>query len=337
MLLFLGLSRADPTSYFSAERERFTEIIVAGFPLLLAVFWIERPVRFGLCLGAVLLTTALYDEAERQGRSYGGILQQGRSFYTTYRVEKMTPYHRLLHGTTLHGLQDRDAEQRFEALSYYHRTGPIGDVIVAFEQREITPPIAVVGLGTGTMAAHAKPGQKMTFYEIDASVLRVARNPDLFTYVTDAEERGVGLKIVLGDARVQLGHAPDQEYGLIVVDAFSSDAIPIHLLTREALRVYQRKLAPGGIVAFHISNRYLDLEPVIANLAADAGMRAIQRSDLRGGIPGKNGSVWVLVARQAEDFAGIADQADWTFLGPHPETPLWTDDFSNLLSVYRRR
>ena len=130
--------------------------------------------------------------------------------------------------------------------------------------------MAIVGLGAGSLACYAEPGQGWTFYEIDPAVVRIARDPRFFTYLKDCRARSQD--VVVGDARLRLRDAPDGGYGLIVLDAFSSDAIPMHLLTREALRLYRDKLADGGLIAFHISNRYLDLAPVLGALARDAGL-----------------------------------------------------------------
>ena len=135
-------------------------------------------------------------------------------------------------------------EQRHNALTYYHRQGPIGQVMEELERRKETPHYAVIGLGTGTMASYAKPGQKLTYYEIDVTVNAIAENRDLFTYIADARDRGVDLDIAMGDARLRLADAPDHEYGLIVVDAFSSDAIPIHLITHEAMQLTWKSWPP---------------------------------------------------------------------------------------------
>src|SRR5262249_39949170 len=150
-------------------------------------------------------------------------------------------------------------------------------LITEFDKRNYTPPLAVLGLGTGTMAGYAKPNQELDYYEIDPAVIKIALNTQYFTFVTDARDRGAVVNIILGDGRLQMARALDQRYGLILLDAFSSDAIPVHLMTREAVQMYLQKLRPDGIIAFHISNRYLKLEGVVANLAKDAGLVAMRR------------------------------------------------------------
>jgi hypothetical protein len=213
-----------------------------------------------------------------------------------------------------------------------------------------------VGLGTGTLASYGQPGQSITFYEIDPAVLRVASDPKYFTYLRDCKAKH---DVVMGDARLKLEeHAKPNEYGLIVVDAFSSDAIPIHLLTKEAIQLYLGKLADDGIVALHISNRYLHLEKVVARLATELNLAglvqtdSIDKFDSAGGeigpdpIPGKRASQWVLLARSSKylepllklpptvTFDGrTTTLSDWLPVKDDPSAPLWTDDFSNLTQI----
>jgi len=337
LLLVLAAWSALNSSSLPFETEmRLQELLKFGCPLVVAVFWVERPLRFGLALAGVLLALTVLNDAN--GFAASGLLHRERSFFGIHRVETLGHYRRLLHGTTLHGMQDTDPERRAVALTYYHATGPVGEGLAVVEGRQQKPPLAVIGLGAGTMAAYAKAGQELTFYEIDPAMVRTALNPEFFTYYSDAEARGARLQIVVGDGRVQLARAPDQQYGLIVVDAFSSDAIPVHLLTREALQLYMKKLSPGGLVALHISNRYLDLQPVVANLAVDAGLHALRCFDTDDDpYPGKNSSDWVLVARHQADFGPLRDNPRWIVPPAEPKKGLWTDDFSNLLSVYRWR
>lgn len=310
------------------RNERLRVLAIAGLPLLLAALWTDRPLRFGLTLGAVLLAGTLVEDANQSEN----VLLRERSFFSVLKVKQLGEYNELLHGTTLHGMQNRD--QPGEPVSYYYHASPIADVIRARERRGELNPMAVIGLGVGTMAAFGRPGQEVTYYEIDPTMVRIARDPKLFTFLNDAEQRGVKLQIVLGDGRLQIGRAPDDHYGLIVVDAFSSDAIPMHLLTREALDTYVRKLAPGGLVAIHISNRYLNLGPMLGNLAGDAGLAAVERKDDHAGV-GQNNSHWVVMARQRADLGGLATDTEWTDLKPVPGGVRWTDDFSNLWRVYR--
>jgi predicted membrane-bound spermidine synthase len=219
---------------------------------------VDRPLRFGLGLGAVLLVGVLVEGASRTG-----VLHRERTFFGVMVVEKRGEYHRLIQGSTLQGAQAMSEDRRGEAITYFHRSSPIGEVFTALDRREAAP-VAVLGMGAGTLASYGRARQEFVFFEIDPALIRVAWNPDYFTYLEDAERRGVRLDVVPGDGRLQLGKKADDHFGLIVVDALNSDALPPHLFTREAVALYLRKLAPGGVIAFHVSNRYLSLAPVLA-------------------------------------------------------------------------
>jgi hypothetical protein len=262
--------------------------------------------------------------------------------------------HRLVHGTTLHGKQIVNPHSP-DPLTYYHRTGPLGQVFSRVPQIENCE-IAAVGLGTGSVAAYGTPLRKITFYEIDPTVVDIADNPKFFTYLRDCS--GGRPDVVLGDARLKLEeHGRAGQYGLIIVDAFSSDAIPMHLLTKEAIELYLSRLRPDGIIALHVSNRYLSLEPVAARIARELGLVGLQINDgdkfdpdggddERNKVPGKQNSQWVVLARDAKHFGRLSEPpgeaevagrkvplSSWMPLELPPNTPLWTDDFSNVVSV----
>jgi len=299
-------------------------IFTYGIPIVMCYTFVERSLRFALGVGAILLASACCGVLDEH------VLHQERSFFGVLRVENEDvsiggeeyKFRRLVHGTTLHGMQhvDKDGKQfldeerRDEPLTYYHRSGPIGQVMDVYN-RDAHRNLAVIGLGTGTMACYARPGQHLTFYDIDPVVRRLAYDEDhpYFTFVNDARERGVHLDLVMGDARLTMERqqlAESEKYGLIVVDAFSSDAIPIHLITLQALDVYLDKMTEDGLLAFHISNRYLDLRPVLANLAKERGLTAIYLNDERENedrpiFPGKFNSIWVVLARKNEYLDGL--------------------------------
>src|SRR6266852_706853 len=314
------------------------KLLIYGPPLGLAWLLRRRPLHLGLALAAVLLVAGFVDARNsdqiRQSRSFFGVLRISRD-----RDEK--GYTELRHGTTLHGRQSLEPSRRAEPLSYYQRKGPIGQLFTELDGRAGSVHMAVVGLGTGTLAAYARPGDRVTFYEIDRLVRDIAFDPAYFSYATDARDRGVTMRLELGDARIRMEAVkrdrPEERYDVILVDAFSSDAIPVHLLTREALRLYFDLLGPRGILALHISNRYLRLEPVVANLAEDGRYaRLLQHGDtgdVRGGVEAS----WVLLARRPEDFGEMASDSRWTVatLDPEPRVGTWTDDFHNLLSVFK--
>ncbi|HYN86287.1 MAG TPA: hypothetical protein VER32_13650 [Pyrinomonadaceae bacterium] len=306
-----------------------------GVPLVVVNhFFTRRPARFALALGAVMLASVAFGE---WGAS---TLHRERNFFGTLRVsyDAGNDTRRLAHGSTIHGRQFAAAARRCEPLSYYHRLGPLGSVFDAAHSRGDAPlrRVAAVGLGTGTSVAYSRAGEQWTFYEINPAVVRIARDPRFFTYLSDCAAGQV--EVVLGDARLRLGDAPEGAYDLILLDAFSSDAIPASLLTREALAVYLSKLNAGGLVLFHTSNRGLDLSAVVGGLARDAGLAAVimDDSEYLHDI-GKEPSQWVAVARRAEDLSALRGDARWLPLEEHPARRfvLWTDDFSDIVSVFK--
>jgi hypothetical protein len=197
--------------------------------------------------------------------------------------------------------------------------------------------VAVVGLGTGTFACFAEPGDNFTFYEIDATVQKMARDPNYFRYITECAPKA---PIVLGDARLTLAESKDQ-YDLIVLDAFSSDAIPIHLMTREAMATYLSRLAPHGIVIMHVSNRHMELSSVVAGIAHANGM--VSRVNNRAARDGEDDSDYlftstvVISARDDADFATLREDADWSVIEPPPGQRIWTDDYSNVIGAVIRQ
>jgi hypothetical protein len=199
--------------------------------------------------------------------------------------------------------------------TYFHRTGPIGQVFAAYKDQLAGRHLGLIGLGSGTLASYGQPGQRLTYYEIDPLVQRVAFSPSYFTFVRDAVDRGVEVDVVLGDARLKLEEradsGPPDKFALLVVDAFSSDAIPVHLITSQAVDIYLKNLADDGILVFHISNRYLDLEPVLGNLAAEKGLVGFIENDLWAGISGKASSSWVVLARREETLNRLVHEGRW--------------------------
>ncbi|MFN0111867.1 MAG: fused MFS/spermidine synthase [Blastocatellia bacterium] len=294
----------------------------------------KRPVRFALALGAIMLGSGFSSQFH-----YGQTLNVERNFFGVLRVARSDDgqLNMFYHGNTKHGRQYIDPNRRCEPLSYYHRKGPLGQALEAFSATAASPNIAVVGLGTGAMASYAQAGQAWTFYEIDPAALAIAQNETYFSYLTCAASP---VKTILGDGRLQLLNAPDRHYGLIVLDAFSSDAIPTHLLTKEAMELYLSKLAPKGQLLFHVSNKYLDLRPVIADLAANAKLTSYavvfdaqtQRADGGSGLDPSN---WMAVARAAEDFGTLATHPRWQKLEGRPQAKIWTDDYSNVLGAMK--
>ncbi|MEW5915545.1 MAG: fused MFS/spermidine synthase [Gemmatimonadota bacterium] len=305
--------------------------IALGVGMAMAAGFVRRPLRLALGAAAVFAGYHLATENDTD------IIVQARSFFGVYRVKSSFQFSVLTSGTTTHGGQNRVPEKRTEPLTYYHRGGPLGQFFQSTLTDIQSRRIAAVGLGAGTVACYAKPGDAWTFYEIDPVMVRIANTPRLFTYLRDCPAKP---EIVLGDARLSLALAPDSSLDLILLDAFSSDAIPVHLLTREALSLYMRKVRPNGIVLLHISNRYLELQPVVVELARDARLAgAIGEYDVtpEERLELKHGSRWVALARSPLTLASLTRQPHWRALPPQADVEVWTDDFSDVLGVLRWR
>jgi hypothetical protein len=305
--------------------------IVFGAPLVIINHRFRmRPVRFALALAAVMFGSFVYSEIQNH------TLYAERNFFGTLSVklDQASATHILYHGNTIHGRQFTDPQLQREPLSYFHRAGPLGKIFDAFNSTAASPNVAVVGLGTGSMLCYSFPGQQWTFYEINPAVVRIAQTPEYFTYLQKCA--AASTNIVLGDARLQLQTAPDQHYGLIVLDAFNSDAIPIHLLTQEAISLYTSKLAPGGMLAFHISNRSLKLDAVLADLAKRNGARCLSSADTeQNPLTGKDPSEWLVMAHQSPAFDNLARDSRWRVIQGGNGSHAWTDDFSNIVTVFR--
>jgi hypothetical protein len=315
---------------------------IATAACVVAWTWRRRPWRFASMLAAILAAPAL--------ATFGpGMLFVGRSFFAVHRVANDAAQHRHLYaqGTTIHGLQSTLPERARVAGAYFHRSGPAGDVLGRIGPSRV----GLVGLGVASLAAYADTGARFTFYEIDPVVARIAEDPRLFTFLRDARGRGAQVDVVLGDARIRLAEVPDAALDVLVLDAYSSDVVPTHLLTREAFALYVRKLAPGGFVLMNVSNRYLDLGRVVGAVAADAGLSALTRLDeatseedrRAAREDGKAPSRWIVVARRASDLDPLELSSSWTPLvaGDAREASRrsamrpWTDDYVNVVGCLR--
>ncbi len=289
-----------------------------------------RPVRFGLGIGVILIGTSIWSEP-------GNVLAEERSFFGVHRVTQTRSgeFNMLIHGNTIHGAQHTDPELWREPLTYFHKGGPLGHLFSALGKREPLSQVGVIGLGTGSVACYRRPGETWTFLEIDPLVEQIARDQRYFHFLSECAPE---LDVVLGDGRLTLAGMPDRRFSLLIVDAFSSDSIPVHLLTREAIALYMSKLADGGLVAFNVSNRVVDLAPVLATLAHDLGI-AGRHKDFRPTDPDRRrtfrlGSEWVILARREKDLS-LLESAYWDALPVKPGARPWTDDFSNLLGAFR--
>jgi hypothetical protein len=293
------------------------------------LYFSERRVRFALGVGACLLV--------EQMAMAGQTLETARSFFGVYRVRlaEEGAIHVLQHGTTIHGAESMIPGEETIPLGYYSPVGPFGRFFAAIADRGVKQ-VGVIGLGSGALACYAQPGQVWTFHEIDPLVEKIARDPRYFHFL---DRCGNNASVVLGDARLTLQDVPDGHYDTIVIDAFSSDSIPVHLLTREALALYRRKLSPDGVILFHVSNRYLDLAPVIAALADDAGSPTRHLLYLP---PDPNAirhlATEVIAVGQPGHSIGFLTEAEgWKPLAQPPASALWTDTRSDIVSRIKWR
>ena len=260
-------------------------------------------------------------------------LHSERTFYGVLRVvEGPKGEHYLQHGTTLHGVESFARGRVGEPLSYYTRTGPIGDVFRLYQPEQPFRRVGLVGLGVGSLAAYGRAGQTFEFYEIDPAVIEIANDARWFTFLRDSQAE---VTTVAGDARRSLERAPRGANDLLVVDAFSSDSIPVHLLTREAVQLYLGTVRSEGLIAFHVSNRHLRLAPVVAGIAQSLGLAAAHRFDLVTAEAAERGAAtshWIVVARSPERLRPLLAE-DWEPLRADPGERVWTDDFSNVLGA----
>jgi hypothetical protein len=300
--------------------------------IALPILAIGNRVAFAAAVAALMLATggwskiALSVEPGRMTRSFFGIY----SIRTSGDGTRM-----LVHGTTIHGIQRHGSPdlERYPT-SYYARQSGVGLALAAAGEHAR---IDVVGLGAGTLACYSRPGQSWRFYEIDPAVVRIARNPKQFTFLSRCQPNA---QIAIGDARLTLERSPPASADILVVDAFSSDSVPMHLLTREAFRAYRRHLAPGGLLLVHISNRFLDLSPVVATEVSDgwtARLRAFVPNDIEN-RSWQAASTWIALSPSAQTIERLekASGADrWTPLTPRPGFAAWTDDHASILPIIK--
>lgn len=321
-------------------------IIIASVIGLIVFGFSPRPLRFALGVAVLLIGMN-----GLMGRQETTLLAQ-RNFFGVHIVKHndSKQFVVLKHGTTIHGAQSVDPENWREPLGYYVREGPAGQVFSTFLTKPRSLSIGIVGLGAGAMACYRRSNDDLTYYEIDAAILSVALDTQYFHYLDACSPDS---PTVLGDARLSLARDARRQFDLLVIDAFSSDSIPVHLITREAIELYFEKLGDEGLLLIHISNRYVDLEPVLGNLAEHAHLASrIQRyspirsdpdtdSELDGTtLPEQLArfhypSEWVLLAKSERALGDIATDQRWSTLATNPRVGLWTDDYSNIIRVLR--
>jgi hypothetical protein len=273
-----------------------------------------------------------------------GRVETVRSFFGVHKIV-VTPggyFHVLMHGTTIHGAErfrnndGTPVDGRPEPITYYHRDGGIGQAVTAIRERKGAPlKVAVIGVGSGTLACAAERGESWKFFEIDQTMVDTARDPKYFRYISSCAP---DLAPVIGDARLTFAREPDGIYDLIIVDAYSSDAIPIHLATAEAMKIYKDKLAPHGAVVMHVSNRHLDLEPVVVGIADANDLKSWVYDEDSGRDDEYIFATDVVIsAREEADVGKLASSRQWQETAADDRVRVWTDDYSNIIGALWRR
>lgn len=302
---------------------------VAGAGAAIAYTFTRTPRGFTAALGGIIAVGVLIPA--------NPTTYQARTFYGVHRVyvdQASGDRHVLLNGSIVHGMEYFEGPSAHEPTTYYHPSGPIGQWFGAHADDPAPRRISVVGLGSGALAWYGRPDDTFDFYEIDEAVVHIAEQRRLFTFLDDSDAT---IRHHVGDGRLLLEEADGPKADAIVIDAFSGDSIPAHLMTDEAVDLYLRRTTDDGAIVFHISNRFFDFRPVVARLAADHGLVAYVGADEptpAEQAEGKLGSTWVVLAR-TPDATGVAGAPDWTVLDAEPGDPRWTDDRSSLLTILR--
>lgn len=328
---------AGKLSAWLIENRIYVIGFVAVFGSMMAVALRAGPWKVAAMFALALVLLRAYPADE-------GRIESVRSFFGVHKIVE-TPqgqYHVLMHGTTIHGAQKfqnddgTKVEGRPEMLSYYAKEGGIGQAIAAIRERKGAPlRAAAIGLGAGTLACAIEPGETWKFFEIDQTMIDSARDPKHFTYIRDCAP---DLQPVLGDARLTFAKEPDGVYDLIIVDAYSSDAIPVHLATEEAMEIYKHKLAPQGVVVVHVSNRHLELASVIVGIADANDMKSwVYNEDSNRNHEYVFPTNVVVSARNEADVGSLASNDNWVLTEPEDHERVWTDDYSNILGAVWRR
>jgi spermidine synthase len=335
VLIIAGAAFALFASY--VWRYEFTEsafnLWVAAL-LVLAFGFSHYVLTFAGLIAASLMFVVLFgaDAGKRDFvRSFFGVHKVMESDAGQFRILK--------HGTIEHGAQrirhpdGRPVTGRPTPITYYHDLSPMAQGLVAAREKRGGPiNVAVVGLGTGTLACQMKPGDQLTYYEIDPTVVQIAKDTRRFTFLSECAPDA---KIVIGDARLTLADSPDGQYDILIIDAFSSDAIPTHLLTKEAMAIFKDKIKPDGMILMHISNKHMTLAPVVAGVA-EANDLVSRAGDSDEGYDDENhifGSLVVAVARRDEDFGSLAKNEKWVEQEADEDQWVWTDDYSNVIGA----
>ena len=329
-IALFGLYAASRTIEALAPLNSFSNEII-GVTLFATFLVSMNPIRFATVIVCLLCLNAW------RGDAHGKTLFIDRNFFGLSKVtlDPNEQTKRLVHGNTIHGRQSIDPSTQHLPLSYYHTAGPLRRIFKQYEEIETESEIAVIGLGAGSMLFYGQPHQTWTLYEIDPLVIHLARDSGHFSYLQTPNVAKLNLEV--GDARIELQKAKDKRFDLIVMDAFSSDSIPMHLFTKEALDLYLSKLSDQGLLAFHISNRTLNLAPLLSRIADEFDLNSLAWNDPHA-TPrqGKDPSHWVALSRSPNQLSKLKKDERWSPLSTPPNTPLWTDERSNILEAFSR-
>ena len=327
--------------YFSVSNltDYFDGVVISLCVLTIGVYFLrQRVVAYAGLMGVIISAAMSLHHTEShtlmQERTFFGVMAVRESVLTDEKGQPET-YHELFHGTTKHGAQRLIPTESKTPLTYYSRPSPMGQLFKTFDAQNANWNIGVVGLGAGALACYAKPSQTWTLYEIDPLVVDIAKNPAYFSYLSQCAPNAVS---EIGDARLSIQNKPDGTFDLLMMDAFSSDAVPTHLLTREAIDLYFKKLKPNGILAFHITNRHLLLKKVVSIHAEQMKLAAlIQEFKPQTVAPLIVATDWVVLAKNPETLKPLqASQiGSWQKMPLYFDMPAWTDDFTNIVSIWK--
>jgi len=301
---------------------------------LLVALMLRRLGRLPIVIGVMVLAGTAASAAYSISEQRVNLIAESRSFYGVLRVIEYphTNSYTLMHGAISHGDQMLAPEKRSTPTSYYVESSGVGLLLKSLEDQALR--VGLIGLGVGTLAAYGKPGDTYRFFEIDPGVLSIAQRH--FSYLKDSRAT---VQTVIGDGRLSLMREPDAAFDVLVVDAFSSDSIPMHLITREALALYLRKVSDDGVIALHISNRFLELLPIVLRLARELNLAVLYVDDAepegKAGANLKSTSDWVLLARNEGALDHEALHEAKTGVEEPQGTPLWTDDHNNILQALK--
>ena len=330
LLGFLVAAAADVLLWAKVDvtEDLKTSLAVDAVLILIAYLSRKRVFRFALAMAVLVLG---YHLALPKFLETNEVLYRARDFFGIKKVvfEVDSNMRRLLHGDTLHGLESMDPALSGHPISYYHPTGPVGDVMYMISDRP-DQHIGVVGLGTGSMAGWFRPNRHITYFEIDPQMQDIARY--FFTFLRRCDKN---CDVIMGDGRLSIEKMPDSTFDVLMLDAFSSDSIPAHLVSREAVEMYLHKLKPNGLILFHVSNRYMNVEGLVSALIFDAHLEGLVRYDDDEEPTGKTSSDYVVAARRPEDLGSLEHSENWVHVEKPAGIQPWTDDYSNMLKIVR--